>query len=97
MKAIIYVVVKQSFWSNSGTNAVATFINKESAKSYADSIEDRTDLKSGCQCFVISRTEFNKKFGINKVNEKYLIDINGDLESEEYTTESFEFENKCEL
>lgn len=92
----IYVVTRETFWSGSGTDAFATFTNKKLAIDFADKNQNRCDLRNGCQCFVISRTEFNKKYGIFKKNERYCIEKDGNLSTEIFTSEFYEFQNNCE-
>ena len=96
----IYVVCQETFWAGSGTSAIATFTNKQKAQEFADKKEDRTDLRNGSQCFIMSRTDFNKKYGSNcfKIAERYMIEKDGSLTTPgEYSTEAQLFENNCEL
>lgn len=96
----IYVVCQQSFWSGSSTDAIATFTDKQKAQEFSDKKEDRTDLRNGSQCWVVSRTVFNKKYGSNCFNlaERYMIEKDGSLTTPcVYSTEAQLFENNCEL
>ncbi|MDY0104625.1 MAG: hypothetical protein RBS07_16955 [Lentimicrobium sp.] len=77
----IYVVCEENFWADSGTSAIASFTNKSEAKEYSEQKEDRTDLKHGSQCFVVSRSDFNKKYGSNSYSqvERLMIEADGSL------------------